>query len=62
MEGFEIDDEEFCEVLSENMGEEAFERFNCELCNFKDHSEGTLKVHKYDAHSVFPDERDQYHG
>ena len=59
MEGFEIDDEEYCEVLSENIGDEAFERFKCELCNFENHSEGTLKVHKYDAHSSSPDKGDQ---
>ena len=59
MEGFEIDDEQYVEVLSENIGDEAFERYNCEKCNFKNHSEGTLKVHEYDSHSVSPDTGDQ---
>ena len=54
MEGFEIDDEEYVDVLSENIGQEAFERFPCEKCNFKSHSEGTLKVHEYDSHTISP--------
>ena len=59
MEGFEVDDEEYVNVLSENIGEEAFERFPCEKCNFKCHSEGTLKVHEYDSHAVSPHSGDQ---
>jgi hypothetical protein len=54
MEGFEDDNDEYIVLLTGMYDEEEFNRFACEKCSFKTHSEGTLPVHVYDKHEVSP--------
>ena len=50
IKGYDEDNEEYKKVLTKNIGDEAFERHNCNLCDFKNHSEGKLRLHKFNNH------------
>ena len=50
IEGYKIDDNKYKELLGAMYNEEEILTFECEACDVKTHSEGTLRIHENESH------------
>ena len=52
IEGFEMDDNKYKELLRAMYDEEEILILKCKLCDVKTHSEGTMRIHENYTHTT----------